>query len=282
MDPFISISSIAEVPRDEFEKICRMNASYAYMGDHRGVCVVFSKCKIFIDTRDISVAPHLIIDGYWESWLTQYFAMIVRPGDTCIDIGANFGYYSLLFSALSGKKGRTIAVEPNPGLCKLIRSTSNINGGNIEVAEVALSNRNGRIVLNIPESKFGDASIIKRNDSFFSKNTRVKVPMMTLDELVAKFSIEKVDVIKMDVEGVEPQVFDGMQKTLEANPHMKIVIEYSPHLYEAPEIFTEMLFDKFDVHQVFGPNHLEKIQVGAKSALAQLQDHTDLLLTLKP
>jgi len=251
------------------------------MGDHKGVCVVFSKCKIFVDTRDISVAPHLIIDGFWESWLTQYFARIVKPGDTCIDIGANFGYYSLLFSGLSGNKGRTIAVEPNPSLCKLIRSTSDINGGNIEVAEVALSDRNGRIVLNIPESKFGDSSIIKRNDGFFSKNSKVKVPMMTLDDLMVNLSIHKVDVIKMDVEGVEPQVFSGMEKTLEANPQIKIVMEYSPHLYDEPERFTDTIFERFEVQQVFGPDHLEKIESSAKEKLTQLQDHTDLLLTLK-
>ena len=62
----------------------------------------------------------MIMDGFWEYWLTKYFAEQIKPGDTVIDIGANLGYYTLLAGDLVTATGRVVAVEPNPLVFELL------------------------------------------------------------------------------------------------------------------------------------------------------------------
>lgn len=265
----------------EFEDVCRRYTRYAYLGNNIALCRVLTRYKLYIDTRDKSLTPHFIMDGFWETWLTKCLASVIKPGDTCIDIGANFGYYSVLMSALASDKGQTIAIEPNPAVCKLLRSSAGINSPGFRVAEVAVSNTNGHVVLNIPQTLFGDASIIDRIDGKKEKRKKVKVEAIMLDELIERMAITKVDVIKMDVEGAEPMVFEGMKRTIENNPGIKIIIEYSPYLYSDAKSFTEYLFSHFIVHRIKDVNAMIKLDESAIEGLLQLNDHTDLYLIKK-
>jgi hypothetical protein len=72
--------------------------------------------KIFLSADDLGFGCHLMLDGYWESWLTLFFARYVTPGKTVIDVGANFGYYTILFAAGVGPSGRVVAIEPVPAI----------------------------------------------------------------------------------------------------------------------------------------------------------------------
>jgi hypothetical protein len=103
MGPFTSIREIAFLNRNEFERTCTDNIFNIYLGDHVSLCKILTKYKMYVDTRDMGIVPHLMMDGYWESWLTQCLARIVKDGDVCLDIGANLGYYSLMMSELSGQ-----------------------------------------------------------------------------------------------------------------------------------------------------------------------------------
>lgn len=281
MNPFFKIEDIASLPGFEFESPCRHYTSYAYLEDHVALCRVLTKYKIYIDTRDRGIAPHLIMDGFWETWLTQCLAKIVRPGDTCLDIGANVGYFSVLMSALAGDKGRTIAFEPIPAIAKLLRLTAGVNGPGFQVAELALSAKEGILQLQIPEESFGGASIIKRTDSLIVPKTLIDVRTITLDNYLKEQDIKKVDIIKMDVEGAEPFVFEGMEQTIANNPNLQIIIEYSPFLYEEPRRFTEYLFSNFDIRRIKDVEQVEDIDESAIDTLISLTDHTDLYLQRK-
>lgn len=57
---------------------------------------------MFVDTDDLSLSMHLISEGYWEFWLTEVVAKLVKPGMTAVDIGANLGYFSLMMGELVG------------------------------------------------------------------------------------------------------------------------------------------------------------------------------------
>ena len=196
MQPITDLAEVANMSRADFESACKANTSYVYLGNSVGMCQVLTKHKIFVDTRDFGVVPHFINDGFWESWITQFMASIIKPGDVCIDIGANFGYYSILMAQLTGEGGKTIAVEPNPNLAKLLRFTSNLQSRNYIVAETALSYKSGSVTLNIPENYFGSASVLKGLSAKWGKGKAVKVPMKTLDQLVQEQGLQKVDVIK--------------------------------------------------------------------------------------
>jgi FkbM family methyltransferase len=282
IEPFSSIREIASLPGHEFEKACRAHTSYAYLGDHLALCKVLTKYKIFVDTRDAGVTPHYIMDGFWETWLTKCLSEIVKPGAVCIDIGANFGYYSLLMSELAGKDGKTVAVEPNPRLCELLRLTQSMHGWRFEIVEAALSESEGKIKLSIPDNHFGSATILPNPDPRLNAKTKINVKMTTLDKMVKELGLTKVDVIKMDVEGVEPEVFNGMQETIANNPDLKMIIEYSPAYYKYAEHFSHYLFDNFVVNRIKDVPEVQTLdEEGMKKLLTELtasKDHTDLYL----
>jgi FkbM family methyltransferase len=279
--PFLHISDIAKLDGGEFEKICKANTSYAYLGNNVALCRILSRYKIFVDTRDIGLTPHLIMDGFWETWLTQCLATIIKPGDVCIDVGANFGYYSILMSELSGPDGKTIAVEPNPSVCRMLRHTEAIHSSHFEIVEAALCDKTGKAILMIPEDFPGDSSMIARHDKKGRRQYELKVRALTLDDLVGLCGIEKVDVIKIDAEGVEPAVLAGMKKTIENNPGIRIVLEYSPFLYSDAAGFTRELFSYFTVYRIKDVPVMEQLDELSIDKLVRLTDHTDLYLTCK-
>jgi FkbM family methyltransferase len=281
MNPFSNLSDIKALSGYDFETACRVFCKYAYLGDHMAICRILTKHKLYVDTRDTGITPHLIMDGFWETWLTQCLVQIIRPGDVCIDIGANVGYYSILMSALAGEKGQTVAVEPIPRIAGLLRQTAGLNYPGFGVAEVALSDKTGKTILHIPDQSLGDASILQRSDRLTVSKSKVKVQTITFDLLMEQMNIKKVDVIKMDVEGAEPQVFDGMNKTMENNPGLKIIIEYSPYLYADAKKFTEDLFSQFIVHRIKDVDEMTILNESSIGELIALGDHTDLYLQKK-
>jgi len=281
MESFLRLTDILSLTAFEFENICRSNTSYAYLGNNKAVCRVLGKYKIFVDTRDIGITPHLVMDGFWETWLTQCISKIIKPGDICIDIGANYGYYSLLMSTLTGKNGRTIAVEPNPYVFGLLRATASVHSSFIEPVQIALSDTSGHTTLIIPDNFYGDASIVERKDKPHLARSRVDVKTQTLDELANKLELPRIDLIKMDVEGAEPAVFRGMTETIANNPGLRILVEYSPYLYPDTKHFTEFLFRHFDVCRIKDVDNMITLVETDIPDLLTISDYTDLYLVKK-
>jgi len=234
---------------------------------------------MYVDSKDMGIAPHLIMDGYWESWLTQLLAQLVQPGFTCIDIGANFGYFSILMAELAGNSGKTLSIEPNPRIADLLRSTRFLQGGKFDVLEMALSDSSGEAILTVGDRELGGGTIKPNN--LEPGRSQVKVSTVSLDELLKQKGIDNVDIIKMDVEGVEPLVFRGMQETIARNPDIQIIIEYSPSIYEDAQQFTDYLFSQFTVCQVKDVDVIKELDSSDIPRMVSMKDHTDLYLRRK-
>ena len=276
MGRFAPLSSIRTLSRSEFEERCIAHCNHIRVGERSVLCRVLTNYKMFVDIHDEGIAPHLLMDGYWESWISQLMARIIQPGMTCLDIGANFGYFSLLMSGLAEGSGRTIAVEPNPHLLKFLRATKAINGSPFELVEAALSDDTGEAILTVNEHEYGGGTI-KPNELLPGK-TQVKVPTISVDQLLEDKGIKRVDVIKMDVESVEPLVFAGMKKTIQANPQLQVVMEYTPANYEDAEGFTRLLFNHFEVNQIRDFDDLVKMNESSVQDLLKINGHIDLYL----
>lgn len=279
MNVFANISEIALLSRGDYERACMEHTDHIYLGNDTVLCKVLTKYKMFVNSKDHGIAPHLMMDGYWESWLTQLLAQIIKPGFVCLDIGANFGYYSLLMSELCGHEGRTVSIEPNPSICELLRSTEFLHGWHFEIVQAALSDKKGEAVLTITDRELGGGTI--KPNELIAGRTQVRVPTISVDELMKEKNISRVDIIKMDVEGVEPLVFAGMSQTIKSNPGIGIIMEYSPSLYTDATGFTDYLFDEFAVHQVKDVDKMVLLKQSEKSRLLGLTDHTDLFLRPK-
>ncbi len=276
---YLPIRDIISMPRSVFEDVCRSQAVGYYLGEHTVLCRILGKYKFYVDSRDGSLAPHLIMDGFWESWITRFMVGIIRPGDICIDLGANFGYYSVLMAGLCGETGRTIAVEANPNLCRLLERSASINGLPIQTVSKAVSNKNQKVTLTIPNGFLGGGSI--REGFQNADSTRLKVQAVPLDALVQELGLPRVDVVKMDCEGMEPAILEGMQQTIRANPGIRIIMEFTPFDYQDPVGFANYLCSNFDVSRVEGDSGIRTVTEDELRQFAAVREHTDLYLTVR-
>jgi FkbM family methyltransferase len=208
--------------RGEAESYIAARTRFAYLGNNRGIAVVLGKYKMLLDTTDQGFAPHMIFDGYWEYWLSKFLADNIRPGDVACDIGANLGYYSILMSELVGPAGKVHCFEPNPAICNLLRGTVGVNGfgGRSTVHQVALSSaEKGEVAFYVPRNEPKNAMIVQPGFQHPGGET-ISVPTARFDSL----PFDKLDFLKIDVEGAELEVLRGLQQ-LKQRFEPKIVCE---------------------------------------------------------
>ena len=159
-----------------------------------------------------NIGKQLILLRSFERAEVAVFRRLVRPGDVCIDVGGNIGYYSLNFAKWCGDKGQVHVFEPlhhNALVIELAAELNNIQ--NIAVVQAALSNTDGVVALSIPS---GDGAFAHLTGSGRDVEGMVEVPCMALDSYVTQRALERVDVVKIDVEGAEMLVLQGANAVL--------------------------------------------------------------------
>jgi FkbM family methyltransferase len=244
------------LPRDAAERLARERVRPLYLGDHRAVSTMLARYKFFTDTRDIGFATHLLTDGYWEMWLTRFMAKIVREGMLVLDVGANFGYYSVLMADLVGPNGKLIAVEPNPSAAQAAEASLSVNGfqSRTTVIQAAASDTAGTATFCVPRTEPKNATIVPEGHTQADAEI-FTVRTVTLDEVCRD---QRVDFIKIDAEGGEYLIFNGMQIILRRD-RPKMILEFNaardnaaPLLQMVLEAYGSLKYLGFDssVHDV--------------------------------
>lgn len=211
--------------RATLEQHARQHCQTAFLGDNGILCRVLGKYLLFTDPSDITITPHFCLNGFWESWITLAIARILKPGMICVDVGANHGYYTLIMADAVETSGRVIAIEPNPKLIELLAMSLEVNGFDkrVELVPKAAANQNdAKVWLTVPPQHLADASVSNRR-SYQLHSTEVMT--VTIDKVTVSFP--RIDLVKIDVEGAEEAVWDGMQRTLNANPEIVILMEFA-------------------------------------------------------
>ncbi len=90
--PLYDIWRMLSYPRPEVEAEIRGLTQTAYIGNHQALCRILGRYKMYVDTRDVGIASHLMLEGFWELWVTMAMMRGVRRGSVVADIGANLGY----------------------------------------------------------------------------------------------------------------------------------------------------------------------------------------------
>ncbi|MCA2214075.1 FkbM family methyltransferase [Jidongwangia harbinensis] len=138
---------------------------------------------------------------------------VPRVGDTVVDVGAGVGGEVRLFSRLVGPLGRVISVEAHPRTARALARTVAENGlRNVAVVACAVVERSGPVHLE------DGADHIRNGVSA----TGVAVPGRTLDDLVAEFRLERIDLLKMNIEGAERAVLSAAPETLARVRHLTV------------------------------------------------------------
>lgn len=177
---------------------------------------------IQLDIRDV-IQETILEGGIWDPTATEYLSEILEPGNVFLDIGANAGYFTLLAGKYVGPTGRVLAVEPNPLMAEQVRRNASRSGLiNVQVEEVACSDspKSSRLYLG-PPSNTGGSSLSDRNTT---TTEWVDVACVQADDLVRKYHLSRIDLVKIDVEGAEHDVLRGMN-TILADHRPKIVME---------------------------------------------------------
>jgi len=180
-----------------------------------------------LDIREL-VQETILSEGIWEPKTTRYLCDSLSPGQVFLDIGANAGYFSLLASRLVGESGKVLAVEPNPVMAEqLRRNVERSILSNIAITEAACSDSVEVRELYVGNPYNTGNSSLSRENLAWTKSVRVKCT--TADLLLERYHLQRVDLVKIDVEGAELQVLQGMPNVLE-RLRPKIIIELVPSL----------------------------------------------------
>lgn len=218
--------------------------------------------KMFLDSKDslglyvMGIRLGLSVVGTHEPLVTKLVKKEIKKGDIVLDIGANIGYYTLIFAKLIGEKGKVFAFEPEPTNFALLKKNVEINAyKNVILIQKAVSNRTGKLKLYLCEDNKGDHRTYNSHDGRKS----IEIEAIRLDDYFKNYD-RKVNFIKMDIQGAEGNALQGMSKLLKKNKDVKIVTEFWPAGLKragmAPEEFLKFLI-KHDF-KLYDINELEK------------------------
>ena len=222
--PLYDIWRITSQPRPEVEAEIRGLTQTAYIGKHEALCRILGRYKMYVDTRDVGIASHLMLEGFWELWVTNAMMRSVRRGAVVADIGANLGYFTLLLADLTGAQGRVLSFEPNPNLAGLLRKSIEVNGFTpfTDFHELALGGAGGSAEMDIRIDQPGGGRMIAGHAPAANSSSAVRVERF--DQIPHALDVE---FIKMDVEGFEPEVWKGMTGLLEQGKPLTIFMEFT-------------------------------------------------------
>ena len=185
-------------------------------------------------TLDLANVVHRqIYMGCFGNAMTRWARALLRPGDTFVDVGAHAGYFTLIAGHAVGSAGRVFAVEPNPAAFDSLRA--HLSASEISHAHAfnwGLSEQNGTAVLHVPDAdsrRDYNATLLPRPEW-----RAVEVQVRTLDECLETWAVERIDLMKIDVEGSEPRVLAGGATHLTDGVVRHLMIEINgPRLLEA-------------------------------------------------
>lgn len=169
----------------------------------------------------------IINTGIFEEKSTLAVKRLVKKNDIVLDIGANIGYYTVIFSHLVGSNGKVLAFEPTKHYRKILKQNLRVNRIlNCKVFDFGLSDRKEQQKICI-----GDCSATIHWTSDEKPKDTEMIALISLDEFIKSNPLKKINFIKIDVDGHEPLFFKGAWKTLEKyNPVVLMEINQENYL----------------------------------------------------
>ena len=197
--------------------------------------------------------------GDWDPRLTWIVRRLLRPGDTMLDIGANFGLLSLVAGSLVGPTGQVHAFEPQDAVADLLRRSLDLNGlDRVSIHRMALSDKTGTMTLHIPEGHTGAASLERPQ---MGTSSSVEIPVRRIDDLIPELGLTRIRLMKIDVEGHESQVLGGATELFATHPPDVVVFE-SMERFTRPAGEPEPPFGQLPAVQFFRTLGYELFAVG--------------------
>lgn len=158
--------------------------------------------------------------GGYELATTNFLIDKLKVGSYFVDVGANYGYFSLIAANLIGRSGQVFAFEPLPSAAQTLRANAALNGfENIQVIQAVACNENGMTPFFVSGLEDGMSSMIPRFG-----DRKILVNAFRLDSVLPRIRFE---VVKVDVEGVEESVLSGAQELIREGYMPSIIVEWN-------------------------------------------------------
>jgi FkbM family methyltransferase len=188
------------------------------------------------------IASYFMYKRFWEDslWgLVDREPQLFAGGDI-FDIGANVGYTSCLFARALDSQCKVYSFEPDQSNFLMLTEVVARKklSGKIVAMNAAVGSVDGCVEFWHNEKHPGDHRVVTRHFKKSISNSRrvTAVPLVTVDEFVESYGIRQISFVKIDVQGYEPAVCEGMRRTIMKFPNLCICCEYSP------EALTELGF----------------------------------------
>jgi FkbM family methyltransferase len=182
------------------------------------------------------IQMYIWLFGIWEPELSAFIAARLAPGDCFLDVGANIGYFSVLAARRVGETGSVIAVEPSPTVFPLLEESARLNdaGAGVRLVNAAAGSDVGSIpIYSGPSHNIGLTTTVAER-GFALEGV---VPSLPLDAILRPEEKAALRMIKIDVEGREPEVLRGMGGLIgDSRADLEIVIELSPNWWSDPTL----------------------------------------------
>ncbi len=174
-----------------------------------------NELRIYIYPEE-EISRSLFLTGYYEP--NEFFLLnrILKPGMVFIDVGANIGLYTLFASKKVGRKGVIMAIEPSKREFKKLKANIELNKLiNVRFLQVAISNYQGEVELLVAtEEKSGHNTLGSFAYDSVALQGKERVRVERLDDIVHQIGLQRVDIVKVDIEGAEYSALQGAVNTL--------------------------------------------------------------------
>lgn len=230
-----------------------MNSDIVTLASDR-VLLVVNGMKMFLDGRDYhGQTPILALDRMKEPALTDLVIELAKQSECCADVGATFGYYTLLMAKHCKKPGRVFSFEPHPRNFPLVKASVMLNrfkhckvypnacGAQSSAEYVQLS-------LHRRQSEF--ASMCPAAIRFYGDVSTHAVQVISLDDVFVGNRM-RPDLVMISTEGYEPKVWEGMRNTIALGKPQFLIIDYRPRWYEDESFAQSVIHAGYRVKQVF-------------------------------
>jgi FkbM family methyltransferase len=175
--------------------------------------------------EDLGIGPYFFrhTGAVWPA------STLVRPGDICVDAGANAGHHTFLLASLVGATGRVFAFEPNPEFADLVRKSVTLNGFENIVrvdprALFSVSGESRRFLLSVNPTNTGTSSLVDHG-WYVSKDHAIDVSTVTFDDFAEEAGVDRFRLVKIDVERAEEFLIAGAARVLSAARIDYVIIE---------------------------------------------------------
>jgi len=236
--------------RDTFETACRESVVAEPTW-----ATVLGGLRIRPDPDDVSITPWLRKDGFWESWVSLAMARVIQPDWHCVDVGANVGYYSLLMLDRSGPTGHVFAIEPQPWCINALVASAAENGFSkrLHAFQGVAGSSAGEHDLLLYGPLGGSASLYPALG--YEPTGTLQTQMAPLDALLADWP--RLDFAKIDVEGAEVEVWEGMRYLRQWWPHLIITMEVASNRhYDLSAFLARIEIEGYPLRAISGDGQI--------------------------